>query len=150
MSFNSALYLNILEYCILGIIQYCQYFHSPFQQWKVYNCKYLFYIGIYQKKFQNGEIIATKIGAGTENNDSFTANYIEYRETELNIIDLNGNVGSLPGQFVTKPGWVIKLPKTFEEWNKCKIKEQKINYNVLFLPQLIIFFPIAWDYSITP
>ncbi len=50
------------KYCMLCIICWCKrftIFTVTIQQWKVYNIKYLFYLGIYQKT-PNSEIIALK------------------------------------------------------------------------------------------
>ncbi len=59
-----------------------------FQKWKLYNSKYLFYIGIYEKKITNSDIIAIKIDPDIGNNETFTQQIISYIEYHTAITGL--------------------------------------------------------------
>ncbi len=54
-------------FCILGIVHWCITFNIVVVTVTFYKNKYLFYIGIYQNKISNCEIIATQICPDTEN-----------------------------------------------------------------------------------
>ncbi len=74
---NQIVFVLLLDHYgdILYWVFWCKnfiIFTVIFQQWNLYNRKYLFYIGIDQKKSQNSEIITTQIGTHTENNENVT------------------------------------------------------------------------------